>query len=517
MRVNFGMLLALAGIVTGCGARSAIDFGDAPDAAVACETDSDCEGADLCLRSSCEDGTCTAPDPVLCEDEDPCTVDSCEPDSGECRFEAWDVDGDGDGRLAPRPGFAPGAPDACGDDCDDENAAVGPGFPEGCDGFDNDCNGVIDDGAEYTPAAPAPLRVSSEAAESSTRGGLAFNGTDYGLTFSSEEQLRRSFFAAIDAKGSLSRAASPIVNVNAETYAGPLLYNGTLFATVWSDARQDGNYEIYMNRLDGQGRKLGPDVRLSDAADYSLHPALAYTEDEFLVVWDDRRPLPGGSATSIGVIGQRVGEDGVPVGPNLLLSRAEMAAEYASIAVGSSRAGVVFTVLEGDRALLVFRSFGPTLSDPGDFVTLPPENPQSPQIDFNVDRFIVTWSVYDAGPGPAIFGMALDENGAALTPVRELTFGARFARSHAILPLGDRLLLIWADDHDGNYELYAKVLTPDLNEQEPRFRITTTASVTLSPAAALGPGGDVGILFDDWQSGSRQTYFTRLECRSGAF
>jgi GH25 family lysozyme M1 (1,4-beta-N-acetylmuramidase) len=44
-------------------------------------------------------------------------------------------DADGDGALA-----------APGPDCDDGDAAVGPGRAEVCDGRDNDCNGTVDDG-----------------------------------------------------------------------------------------------------------------------------------------------------------------------------------------------------------------------------------------------------------------------------------------------------------------------------------------------------------------------------------
>lgn len=45
----------------------------------------------------------------------------------------------------------PGAPDADGDgrnnciDCNDNLPSVYPGHPEACDGFDNDCNGIVDD------------------------------------------------------------------------------------------------------------------------------------------------------------------------------------------------------------------------------------------------------------------------------------------------------------------------------------------------------------------------------------
>ena len=59
------------------------------------------------------------------------------------------LDLDGDGHRSPKPGFAPGAPGACGDDCDDRSASAHPGGIEACDGVDNDCNGKIDDGALY--------------------------------------------------------------------------------------------------------------------------------------------------------------------------------------------------------------------------------------------------------------------------------------------------------------------------------------------------------------------------------
>ncbi|HMV70432.1 MAG TPA: putative metal-binding motif-containing protein [Myxococcota bacterium] len=59
----------------------------------------------------------------------------------EDRFEVtiaftWNCDVDGDNALA----------EACGgEDCHDQNATIGPGFPEICDRGDNDCNGLVDD------------------------------------------------------------------------------------------------------------------------------------------------------------------------------------------------------------------------------------------------------------------------------------------------------------------------------------------------------------------------------------
>ncbi|MEO8066644.1 MAG: MopE-related protein [Flavobacteriales bacterium] len=60
-----------------------------------------------------------------------------------------DNDGDGFGNmLQPLPCDTPGVANA--DDCDDQNAATFPGAVEVCDGLDNDCDGVIDEGIDLS-------------------------------------------------------------------------------------------------------------------------------------------------------------------------------------------------------------------------------------------------------------------------------------------------------------------------------------------------------------------------------
>ncbi len=176
-------ILGLAGKADACtaqcvpaGTRTACVSGDACCPAGCTEADdSDCAAA--CgnsvfdLGEECDDGnrvsgdgcsaTCTIEQfcgtDSECQDGDVCTADACV--AGVCQRTNllpadWFIDNDGDfygtswiaqGCLAP----ARAAP--YGGDCDDDNPARYPGAPEICNGADDDCDGIIDDGIPTSP------------------------------------------------------------------------------------------------------------------------------------------------------------------------------------------------------------------------------------------------------------------------------------------------------------------------------------------------------------------------------
>jgi hypothetical protein len=509
-----------------CGARTALKpgvnrdggeggaAGEAPVAGAAgdaplpeCVLASDCLTSDLCSPRDCVEGKCVELPVADCDDADPCTKDRCEPSNGACLHDA-PVDADGDGYLGATTDFT-----GCGDDCDDSAAEVHPLATELCDGRDNDCDAAIDEGAPLGYMGFEPIRISGLELARAGRGGFARSGKTLGASYTGLLDSRwRSYFVEIDAAGTAQGAPRLINDINADTYAGTLAWTGEWHGTAWSDARQDANYEIYFNRLTAQGEKLGSDLRLSDAPNFSLHPTMLERDGGFLIVWDDRRAEDAGGAAAQ-LFGVLVDESGA-ASPELTLTDESETAEYPGLAATSSRVGLVYTVLDQGNVFARFRSFDLELGAGSAVADLGGPDAQDPLVTAVGERFIVTWQTYRVTPGDAIHAAVVGADGVVLKYGTPITSGASHARSHTMLSLGDRFVLIWTDDLDGNYELYSQTMDADLNVLRPRERITFDTAETLWPSAVLTDGGGIGVLFDDWRSGARQVYYTRLECTS---
>jgi hypothetical protein len=105
-----------------------------------CMVDDDCSDRVFCNGvERCAAGRCAAGVAPTCDDGVACTTDRC--DRALDRCVQLGPDADRDGHIAA----------ACGgDDCDDVDALRRPSAPERCDGVDNDCDTMIDEGVLTT-------------------------------------------------------------------------------------------------------------------------------------------------------------------------------------------------------------------------------------------------------------------------------------------------------------------------------------------------------------------------------
>ncbi|MFH1435342.1 MAG: hypothetical protein ABIJ56_06465 [Pseudomonadota bacterium] len=103
-----------------------------------CEEDEDCDMANPCLGEWYCDAEfgCQFLSVLDCGDDDACTDDGCDPETGDCVHPVRDADEDGHGDIDCEGG----------DDCDDGDPDVYPGAPELCNEKDDDCDELVDEG-----------------------------------------------------------------------------------------------------------------------------------------------------------------------------------------------------------------------------------------------------------------------------------------------------------------------------------------------------------------------------------
>jgi hypothetical protein len=539
---------AVSALAAACGARSALNVPPPAPPDPECRVDSDCPGyGDLCnpvvcvavadagaadagdageaiVRAGTAGGVCATLPPRDCDDGDECTADDCDPDTGLCGHAPRTADRDHDGYRGPLAGFAPGAPGSCGDDCDDTQPSVHPGAIETCDGLDNDCNGVADENASYVPIDAEPVRISGPIAPSAP-GGLAWSGTSYTATYTGTNDGSSVYASELDATGQKLPPGEHLVTmVHADAAGGPVMWIGDRYGVAWED-RRDADYEIYFTLLDDKGAKVVPDVRLTAAAGFSLGPALGYSGQEFLLVWQDNRD------GVFNLYGQRVGVDAIPHGENVAITTSVAGMldnESPAMAVGVKGVGLVWSLGAAGVHFVEFQLLGHDLAP---LAPVPLEltdgstQPVGPAITYNPGKdgapgtYIVAW--YDKSAAPkAIYAAVISEDGQLLVKPRAVTNPGAFRSRYPYLrSLGDRVIVIYADDRDQNdgYELYSRTVDTSLEPISAEQRLTFAPRDSILPTATFGPDGNLAILFrDDRDGGEHHVFFTRLTCQAGS-
>ncbi len=298
------------------------------------------------------------------------------------------------------------------------------------------------------------------------------------------------------------------------------------FLFCWEDRRDIGNSDLFAQRFDAAGTRLGDNFRASDSAaggDQSMSGAWITPNGMALLAWDDRRFGLTGD-----IFAQFLNPDGTPRDTNFRVNDDPVgyANQYEPEVSGDSSGRFVVAWQDGRGQAGMdwnvfcqrFNSQGQRLG-PNIQATTDTSTQWAPNVSCGVNGgFVVTWDDrrngnwdvygqrYDAGGNPAGQNFKVND---------DIGVTSQLGSGVAVNRYGE-FMVVWTDGRGGENDVYARRYDAGGNPLGPSFRLSdvSTGSQT-DPSIETRPDGGYWAAWADARSGNADIYCQRLNRNGG--
>jgi len=298
------------------------------------------------------------------------------------------------------------------------------------------------------------------------------------------------------------------------------------FLFCWEDRRDIGNSDLFAQRFDAAGTRLGDNFRVSDSTaggDQSLSGAWIAPDGVAFLAWDDRRYGLTGD-----IFAQFLHADGSPWSANFRVNDDPVGYfnQYAPDVSGDSSGGFVVAWMDGrggggslDWNVFCqhYNSLGQQIGGNVQ-VTTDTSCQWEPDVSCGAGgEFVVTWDDgrngnwdvygqrYDAEGDPVGQNFRVNDDGGSAD---QLGSGV------AVNKYGE-FVVVWTDGRSGEGDVYARRYDAGGTAQGPSFRLSDVSTgAQLNPAIEARPDGGYWVAWADARSGNPDIYCRRLD-RSG--
>lgn len=238
-------------------------------------------------------------------------------------------------------------------------------------------------------------------------------------------------------------------------YIPRVAYDGTNYLVVWIDTRNDF-YDVYGTRVTPSGEILDPmGIGIAVAEGNQQYPDVAFDGVNYLVVWEDYRTTGDPSLPSrYSIYGARITPGGALIDEEgILISNAHDVRGTPAVA----SAGSGFLVVWRDSRDYIKQIYGcridefGTVLDPDGFLISKGGSWRGdPDIAFYGENFLVVWEDDRADPGDDIYGARVTPLGEVLDP-EGLVIGDSHERTFnpAVAAGKENCLVVWYDNRAG--------------------------------------------------------------------
>jgi hypothetical protein len=269
---------------------------------------------------------------------------------------------------------------------------------------------------------------------------------------------------------------------------------------VWDDSRH-GYFEIYYERSVDGGVNWTPGMRLDNDTTGSYYSTVACYDQNVHAVWTDVR-------TGVGeLFRRRSTNNGATWEPAVALTTAGYLADNASITMQQDTIHVVWVdQRDGNYEIYYKRSIDNGMGwTPGMRLTNNASNSWSPAVRCSGSYVYVIWADDRNGDWEIYYKRSTD-NGQTWGSDIRLTYSNDGARLPCLAVAGDIVHIAWSDERDGNFEIYYKKSLDNGYTWGAGMRLTNAIGTSGYPSIAVS-NNDVHVAWEDDRDNWSEIYY----------
>jgi hypothetical protein len=368
-------------------------------------------------------------------------------------------------------------------------------------GYDDDCDGSIDEPVKLG----GDVRVTN-APDTSEFPSLQWTGSVYAAAWEDSRDGRwEIYFARLSSDGVKIGDDVRITNAFEEARRPSLQWTGTEFGAAWSDLR-DGNFEIYFARISPEGVKIDDDIRITNAADYSFFPLLQWTGTEFGMVWEDNRSGKGDMYFT------RISSSGSMVGSESRITDAYVRSPPNSIQWTGSEYGVTwYDGIEGDEEIYFGRISPVGARISGDVrITNYTGTSVGASLQWTGSEYGIAWTD-DRSGNSEIYFTRVTETGSIIGGDVQVTNTAKRSWYPSLRWTGFDYGITWSNGQDVDFDVYFSIISATGSTIGNAYKITDYPGYKAFTSLQW-TGEEFSAVWEDYRDGNLEIYFARIGC-----
>lgn len=359
---------------------------------------------------------------------------------------------------------------------------------------------------EYVCSSLGDIRVTSDSSDSRLPD-ITWNGTEYGVVWHDDRYGNYEImFNAISDLGIVAGSDVRLTDSLGISINPVITWTGTEYGAVWADDRE-GNFRIYFGRFSSDGTLIGSDACVSEnEAGTANYPSIMWTGTEFGVGWADNRD--GGSE----IFFRRISSAGTLVGSEVRVTDCIGNSRHTSLAWTGTEYGISWNDDSDGNIEIYFNRISDlgVLAGPCVRITDVSGVSEWSSLAWTGTEFGISWSDSRIGNNEIYFGLVSDAGVPVVTDTRT-TNDPNNSLYPSLVWTGTGFGVCWQEDRDGNFEIYFRRISAGGMPEGPDVRITADGNVSRPPSLAWS-GLEYGVAWADDRDGNYEIYFARIQC-----